>query len=831
MPESTCLHIQDRESGPIRVVELPWISVRIGRAAYCEVRLPDAQVAEEACRLTRRGRTWSLIPSTAQLPILFEGQPLDRPCPLPFDVPFRMGPYCLTLRHDLAAEPNWEIYPAQTPVASVGPRPADGLSATPPVTADFGSAEMKAGTAAYPAESEGSRRLDSEEWRARWKAAEAHLKSRASRLDVGRQRDAFPTSPDPLREPDRSRLRASVTPTTPGGSPTRPVPIPTARKIDSAWNTTRTEPTPATSPLGPALRPTAEAATDRSVGIAANSDDPTLSPPPVQIETVASFDSGQPLIEQDWTDIIAAAVDATAEHASPVEPQPLGDDPQPLTLAAPESPESPRPAAVRSDLPTDADIPASEFTVSTAEPPGSVPSAPIDRRPKPRRPRERPAGGRRTEPLRRARAETAVPDSAADSEADTPGFIEPELPSVRDILVNHRNSPGPRPAVERGLRGRRAIPTVSQEPNQWTVPGWLVLPPVGAFMLGVGALSCLLSWWWVADASTAAVLTQRLLATDGSGRRRPLPPNLAPPGGRWIRTTAEHLAHWAIYAAGSDDQDPYPPSEAQALVTQALEISPLNPTARLAMAQLEGAGRDGAGRIRGLGLSRDSVSLAWSARRLMDAGKKEASLRLYYRALCAAVEGGLSRSAIPRFADDPLVRRYFLPAEDAVRDIVAELATRDGLEFREWSRALPRRPTVVLATARLLREQGRSEADSLLDDLLGDGWTQSEAGRDDPRLLAARAEAFGLRSRWKEAAEQYRQAIERVDNDLIRRSWWFNLADISQRLSDESQRQAAFRAILAAQSSDDIARRVSQIQRSGHAKPRVREGYGLLKAN
>ena len=30
MPESICLHIQDRESGPIRVVEIPWISVRIG---------------------------------------------------------------------------------------------------------------------------------------------------------------------------------------------------------------------------------------------------------------------------------------------------------------------------------------------------------------------------------------------------------------------------------------------------------------------------------------------------------------------------------------------------------------------------------------------------------------------------------------------------------------------------------------------------------------------------------------------------------------------------------------------------------------------------------
>lgn len=51
MPEAICLHIQDRESGPIRVVEIPWISVRIGCAAFCEVRLAESQLADEACRL------------------------------------------------------------------------------------------------------------------------------------------------------------------------------------------------------------------------------------------------------------------------------------------------------------------------------------------------------------------------------------------------------------------------------------------------------------------------------------------------------------------------------------------------------------------------------------------------------------------------------------------------------------------------------------------------------------------------------------------------------------------------------------------------------------
>ena len=87
-----------------------------------------------------------------------------------------------------------------------------------------------------------------------------------------------------------------------------------------------------------------------------------------------------------------------------------------------------------------------------------------------------------------------------------------------------------------------------------------------------------------------------------------------------------------------------------------------------------------------------------------------------------------------------------------------------------------------------------------------------------------------LRSRWPEAAEQYRQAIDRVDNDLIRRSWWFNLADIAQRLNDEPQRQAAIRAALAVHSSDDITRRVS-LRPEGRATRSVPASYGSVKAN
>lgn len=456
------------------------------------------------------------------------------------------------------------------------------------------------------------------------------------------------------------------------------------------------------------------------------------------------------------------------------------------------------------------------------------PSRPIDRRPRRRKPpRERAGGGSRSDSLRRSRHEEEPSDSfGRPQEGAATSIPEVELPSVRDILATHRNSSGPPPAVDRPRKLQQPVPTVPQEPGQWVLPGWLALPPVGAFALAAGLVACVLSWWWVRDASNASVITTRLQASAGSGRPRPLPKDFTPPGGRWIKTTAQHMAHWGIYVAREEKDEQHPAVQAPSLLTKALEISPLNPMARLAMAQLEEPGRDGTGRIRGLGLSRDSVSLAWSARRLMDSGKKEAALRLYGRALAAAAGGGLSRSATPRFSDDPAVRRYFLPAEDVVRDIVAELASREGLDFREWSRALPRNPVVLLATARLLHDQGRTEADALLDELVADDGTEPEEGHVDPRLLAARAEALTLRSRWPEAAKQYQQAIERVDNDLIRRSWWFNLADIAQRLNDEGQRQAALRAALAVASSDDITRRASQIQKSGDTRARPRYGYG-----
>ena len=122
-----------------------------------------------------------------------------------------------------------------------------------------------------------------------------------------------------------------------------------------------------------------------------------------------------------------------------------------------------------------------------------------------------------------------------------------------------------------------------------------------------------------------------------------------------------------------------------------------------------------------------------------------------------------------------------------MRDIVAELAGRDGTGIprmvagpaRNTRRPAGDRPAAPRAAARSRPSRCSTRSSA----------TTGPVRRmpADPRLLAARAEALpSLAVAPKEAAEQYRQAIELADNDLIRRSWWFNLADIALRLDDES---------------------------------------------
>ena len=219
MPQSACLHIQDSQSGPIRVVEIPWITVRIGRAAYCEVRLSDQGVADEACRLQRRGGNWFLVPLGSKGAILVQDQAVESPRPLPFDAPFSIGSCCLTLRQSRSADPDWGMYqapsaperPKHNPAGTIRPSASlveEGLAqraavASPPLPKRPANSDLGSPGAANP-------------WEARWKAAGARLRPTAEEpLKVTRPQplptgDRYPTAP--LKEPEPPTYRPATPP-------------------------------------------------------------------------------------------------------------------------------------------------------------------------------------------------------------------------------------------------------------------------------------------------------------------------------------------------------------------------------------------------------------------------------------------------------------------------------------------------------------------------------------------------------------------------------------------------------------------------------------------
>lgn len=245
MPQSACLHIQDSQASPIRVVEIPWITVRIGRAAYCEVRLSDQGVADEACRLQRRGGNWFLVPLGSKGAILVQDQAVESPRPLPFDAAFSIGSCCLTLRQSRSADPDWGMY--QAPSAPERPKHNPAGTTRPSASlVEDGLAQLAAVTSPplpkRPANSDLGSPGAANPWEARWKAAGARLRStaevppkvtRTQPLPTGNR---YPTAP--LKEPELPTYRP-VTP--PAYVPPRGYAPPPSRAPGSQPASTRLE--------------------------------------------------------------------------------------------------------------------------------------------------------------------------------------------------------------------------------------------------------------------------------------------------------------------------------------------------------------------------------------------------------------------------------------------------------------------------------------------------------------------------------------------------------------------------------------------------------------
>ena len=354
-------------------------------------------------------------------------------------------------------------------------------------------------------------------------------------------------------------------------------------------------------------------------------------------------------------------------------------------------------------------------------------------------------------------------------------------------------------------------PTERREPDQWFPHLWLVWPPTALLVFGMGIVGSLLSFQWSGDSFNAAIVSQRLLArTENPGREKPLPESVVPPGSSWWQTTSLHLAEWGVYLGRSKTGDDRT-EEGRELVAAAVRISPINPMARLARAQLASTSSQSTSGALDLGLSRDAVSLAWSAPALRQAGKKESAIRVYRQALRIACDNDPAADSKPTFNDEANVRRYFLPGETTARAIVRELITDTNWTFQDWSEALPRNSVAILAAARLFRELERPEAQALLKQILNQEQETGLTSTDRAVQTAMIAEAHALMSQWREAEQQYHQAIDRISDLTIKRSWWFNLASVALQFNDEAQRKVALEAALEAPTSDDISRRALEL--------------------
>jgi predicted negative regulator of RcsB-dependent stress response len=316
---------------------------------------------------------------------------------------------------------------------------------------------------------------------------------------------------------------------------------------------------------------------------------------------------------------------------------------------------------------------------------------------------------------------------------------------------------------------------------------------------------------WAQDDRAAGLVANHLAL--GKAKGKPLPETVVPPTQpSWWNTTSGNLGRWALERARAPSE-PGLAEEVRALLDAATSIAPLDAVARLALAR-PGAGDEGAAPLdRSLGLSRDVVALAWSGRQLLAAGKKAAALKAYREAMEMASRAELSRLAPPEFLDDSPTRRYALPYEDLLGMVVRDLVERTDWRFADWSEALPRFGVAPLVAARMLRDRSGLDADAALDAVLADGEAPLPEGLPIAVHLAAQGEALALKSRWSEAEERYRKAIDLMPDDRVRRSWSFNLADLALRLGDEPKRLKALEMARGADSKDEITRRAFETLR------------------
>ncbi len=384
-----------------------------------------------------------------------------------------------------------------------------------------------------------------------------------------------------------------------------------------------------------------------------------------------------------------------------------------------------------------------------------------------------------------------------------PTIEDLDWPSARVILAT---TPAAAPAKKaRKMADSLPLPTEGVAPRAWSLPAWMGLFPA-MFLVLMATAGVALAWSWGQDDREAGVLADRLLRRDAKAEDLSAEiEGMTEPS--WWRTNAKHLAmRSAAMGRGSGDADKE--ERARFYLGLARNASPLEPSTRMALAGMLDVHGAPASAIASLGMSRDVLALAWTGRQLARAGKTEAALGVYRSALEITLRSDPSRATSPQFHDDDSSKRFALPNEDLVGRIVRAMAAQGDWSYERWSAALPDHGLIFLATYRVLSEAGNRDADRALDRLvkLGD----SPAFGPAAVHRAAKAEGLSIKGQMEPAATLYRDAIGEIGDESIRRTWWYNLAEVLTGYENKSAAIDALNSARAGRGDDEIGRRAGQ---------------------
>ncbi len=394
-----------------------------------------------------------------------------------------------------------------------------------------------------------------------------------------------------------------------------------------------------------------------------------------------------------------------------------------------------------------------------------------------------------------------------------------EWPTARSIFAAQGRrldgSPEPAPAPARGpsraavRRSRVAVPTEAIAPGEWTLPFWLGWFPTAALALALGIIGLALCHEWVVDATSGSQAIR--IATRDAKSAGPSFDIGAIPRGPWWRTTAGHLSAWAMAVERIADGEDHS-ADVRALMDDARHVSPLAAGSRFVLETAPAAESDPIPLLFQVGRPRDGATLAWTGRHLRGAGKVQASLGAFRSAFAIAANAARRDLDPPAYSKDPRYRRYALPHEELLGFVARVMVSSGDWTAEQWDEALPALATARVAAAKALREKDRAGSDRILDRVIAradePSPDPSEAGED----RAGVAEALALRDRPTGAIEAYGMAIDAVADDLTRRRWWINLADIAQRGGDKAARNRALEAARGTETTDEITRLALELQ-------------------